>query len=280
MIKLDKRKDEIPMLKNEKGQAVAPQTVTMTKKDFEDQGNTRVYWLGGGGAMINDHGTVIMIDPLLEGFDMSLLIDMPIDVKDVPHVDAILVSHVDNDHYSRPTCRDLKDVCKEYHSSYYVASLMKEECGLDGIGHDIGDHLQINDIDVELTPADHAWQNQVAKYNYRIWEDREYCGFYVKTPTKKIWYVGDSKLLNCQLHMDPPDVMFFDFADNPVHIGLENAYKLANTYPNTKLVLIHWGSVDAPEASAFNGNPQDILDNVVNPERVVILAPGEEYVVD
>lgn len=64
------------------------------------------------------------------------------------------------------------------------------------------------------------------------------------------------------------------------HIGLENAYKLANTYPNTKLVLIHWGSVDAPEASAFNGNPQDILDNVVNPERVVILAPGEEYVVD
>ena len=41
-------------------------------------------------------------------------------------MDAILVSHVDNDHYSRPTCRDLKDVCKEYHSSYYVASLMKE----------------------------------------------------------------------------------------------------------------------------------------------------------
>ena len=138
------------MLKNEKGQAVAPKTVIMTKKDFEDQGNTRVYWLGGGGAMINDHGTVIMIDPLLEGFDMPLLIDMPIDLKDVPHVDAILVSHVDNDHYSRPTCRDLKDICKEYHTSYYVASLMKEECGLDGIGHDIGDHIQINDIDVEL----------------------------------------------------------------------------------------------------------------------------------
>ena len=73
------------MLKNEKGQAVAPKTVIMTKKDFEDQGNTRVYWLGGGGAMINDRGTVIMIDPLLEGFDMPLLIDMPIDVKDVPH---------------------------------------------------------------------------------------------------------------------------------------------------------------------------------------------------
>lgn len=31
------------MFKNEKGQAVAPKTVKMTKKDFEDQGNTRVY---------------------------------------------------------------------------------------------------------------------------------------------------------------------------------------------------------------------------------------------
>lgn len=77
--------------------------------------------------------------------------------------------------------------------------------------------------------------------------------------------------------MDPPDIMLFDFADNPVHIGLENVYKLANTYPYAKLILVHWSCVDAPEASAFNGNPQDIIDSVVNPERVVILSPGEEY---
>lgn len=31
------------MLKNEKGQAVAPKTVTMTKKDFEDQGTPPVF---------------------------------------------------------------------------------------------------------------------------------------------------------------------------------------------------------------------------------------------
>ncbi len=58
-----------------------------------------------------------------------------------------------------------------------------------------------------------------------------------KNTNKKDLVCGDSKSLNCQLHMDPPDVMFFDFADNPVDIGLENAYKLANTYPNTKLVF-------------------------------------------
>ena len=33
MIKLDKRKDEVSMLKNEKGQAVAPKTVTKIKEN-------------------------------------------------------------------------------------------------------------------------------------------------------------------------------------------------------------------------------------------------------
>lgn len=265
------------MFKNEKGQAVAKKSIRMSAKDFEKKDGTSVYWLGGGGAMINSYGTIIMIDPVLEGFDMPLLIDMPIAPEDVPRVDAVFVSHVDNDHYSRPTCRDLKNVCTAYHSSFYVASLMKEECDIDGIGHDIGEHVRVGEVEVLFTPADHAWQNQVEKYNYRIWEDREYCGFYMKTKDAKIWYVGDSRLLEAQLHMDPPDVMFFDFADNSVHIGLQDAYRLANAYPNARLVLIHWGTVDAPEATAFNGDPQDILDNVLNPERVLILAPGEEY---
>lgn len=262
---------------NEKGQAVAAQTIKMTAEDFEKKEGTSVYWLGGGGAMINSRGTVLMIDPLLEDFDMPLLIDMPIDPKDVPKVDAVLVSHVDNDHYSRPTCRDLKPVCKEYHTSFYVASLMKKECGIDGVGHDIGDHIQVEDIDIEMTPADHAWQNEIEKYNYRVWEDREYCGFYIRTKDAAIWYVGDSRLLESQLHMDAPDVIFLDFSDSSAHIGLENAYRLANAYPDAKLVLIHWGTVDAPDFDAFNGNPQDIIENVVNPGRVIVLAPGEEY---
>ena len=77
--------------------------------------------------------------------------------------------------------------------------------------------------------------------------------------------------------MDPPDVILFDFSDNFAHIGLENSYKLAAAYPNAKLVLIHWGTVDAPDDTPFNGNPQNVFDNVVNPERVIVLAPGQEY---
>lgn len=77
--------------------------------------------------------------------------------------------------------------------------------------------------------------------------------------------------------MPAPDVILFDFADNDWHITLKGAIQLANTYPNSDLICIHWGCVDAPDMTPFNGNPQNILDHVVNPNRVKILAPGEVY---
>ena len=37
-------------------------------------------------------------------------------------VDAVLVTHRENDHYSVPTCRQLKPIIREFHSKQSVAS--------------------------------------------------------------------------------------------------------------------------------------------------------------
>lgn len=74
--------------------------------------------------------------------------------------------------------------------------------------------------------------------------------------------------------MPAPDVILFDFSDNDWHIGLEGAVRLANTYPQAQLLCIHWGTVDAPDFTPFNANPQMLLDRVENPERVLALAAG------
>ena len=66
---------------------------------------TTIRWTGNAGFFVNSRGTTFMIDPLLQGFDMPILIDMPIRPKDVPRLDAVLVTHSDNDHYSVPTLR-------------------------------------------------------------------------------------------------------------------------------------------------------------------------------
>ena len=114
-------------------QAKAPDPIPFGKEAFSPQAGTTVRWLGGAGALVNCRGTNILIDPVLEGFDMPLLVESPLRVEDVPQVDAVLLTHSDNDHFSRDTCRDLAPVCGAYHAPRYVAGLC-QDMGLSGVG--------------------------------------------------------------------------------------------------------------------------------------------------
>lgn len=118
-------------------QAKAPDPIPFGREAFQEQPGTTVRWLGGAGALVNCRGTVLLIDPVLEGFDMPLLVESPVKVEDVPKADAVLLTHSDNDHFSRDTCRDLQPVCGAYHAPRYVAGLCRG-LGLNGVGHDIG----------------------------------------------------------------------------------------------------------------------------------------------
>lgn len=103
------------------------------------------------GYFINSRGTTMMVDPLLEGFDMPILIDFPIAPKDVPRLDAVLVTHADNDHYSVPTNRNLLPV-------------------------------HVGPVRVKLTPADHAYQNAYPGMSKRFFKNEDACGFWIGTP--------------------------------------------------------------------------------------------------
>ncbi len=264
------------IVKNNKGQALAPQSKHMDETVFQNSFTTDIYWLGSAGIMIHSHDTNIMIDPVLEGFDMPLLYEVPIHSHEVKELDGLLITHIDNDHFSRQTCMGLKDVCQKYYAPNYVADVMNEE-GYDTVKCDIHESFQVGDINVTTTPTRHNWQNGVKKWQYRYWEEKDYCGYWLATKDGTIWLPGDSKLMEEQLHMNQPDVILFDFADNDWHITFEGAVKLANTYSNSKLICIHWGSVDACDMTPFNGNPERLLDRVINPERIIVLAPGEKY---
>ena len=98
-------------------QARAPQTQPFGADAFEAANSTVLRWLGMAGFLINSGGTTVMVDPLLGGFDMPVMIEFPFAAGDVPKLDAVLVTHSDNDHYSVPTCRDLAGLTGEYHST-------------------------------------------------------------------------------------------------------------------------------------------------------------------
>ena len=81
-------------------QARAATTQRFGAEAFEAGNGTVLRWLGMAGFLINSRGTTVMVDPLLGGFDMPVLIEFPIASADVPRLDAVLVTHSDNDHYS------------------------------------------------------------------------------------------------------------------------------------------------------------------------------------
>lgn len=260
--------------KSEKGQAMPGPVQPILPKDFELTDRTELRWLGGGGIMLNCRGTVLMIDPVLEGFDMPLLFEPPITAPQVPRLDGVLITHIDNDHFSVPTCQHLMGVCETYHAPGYVAEVMREN-GLPGTRHGIGEKFAIGRVEATTTPAWHNWQNDSPDHQYREWKREDYCGYWLDTPDGTIWLPGDSRLLPEHLEMPAPDVILFDFSDNDWHIGLDGAVKLANAYPKAQLLCIHWGTVDAPDFSPFNANPEVLLDRVENPERVLAAAPGQ-----
>jgi len=78
--------------------------------------------------------------------------------------------------------------------------------------------------------------------------------------------------------MKAPEAILSDFSDCEWHFTFEGAVKIANAYPDAMLFLCHWGSVDSPDFSPFNGDPKKLYDAVVNPGRIKVLEPGESFV--
>ena len=275
--KAQSTKDSAAQKAPKKYQAIAPMTKPFGVEAFASSNKTTIRWLGMAGFLVNSRGTNFMIDPLLEGYDMKLALPFPITPKQVPQIDAILATHSDNDHYSVMTCRDLASVTKEFHSTVYVDSLMKND-GLHSFGHAIGDSFRFGNVITKLTPADHAWQNAYPRPGQRHFNPGDACGFWFETPDGSIWAPGDSKLMPEQLLMPVPDLILLDYSEDSVwHFGLEGSAKLLNAYPNTPVLLGHWGFVDAPDFAPFNGDPARLAKLVVNPKRIKVLAPGESY---
>ena len=138
---------------NEKGQAVPNKTVKMTQESFDDKQKTSLYWLGNAGCMINCHGTIIILDPMIVGFDMPLLFESPLDIQDVTHVDGYLISHIDNDHCSLDTIESLKEKTQMIYTPKYISTMLKNK-GYKSQMYNIGDTFDIGQVKVTLSEAD------------------------------------------------------------------------------------------------------------------------------
>ena len=233
------------------------------KEAFLKDEKTTIRWLGNAGFLINSRGTRVMIDPMLKEFDMPVLFDAPVATSDIPELDAVLITHSDNDHYSIPTCKDLSKVKNE---------------GWNSFGHAISDEFIVGNINIKVTPADHQWQNAYPGFAKRFFRKEDCAGFFMTTVDGTIWATGDSKLMPEHFDLTDPDLILFDISDSEWHFTIKGALQLAERYPDALLICSHWGTVDAPDFTPFNGDPEIIKAQIKNPNRLMVLSPGESFI--
>lgn len=271
-------------------QVKAKDTVMLSKEAFEDRGNTRLYWLGGAGFLLNVHGTILLVDPVLTTkpgerrceTGSPMLVDYPIDAHALPRVDLVLYTHSDADHLGPVTAPVLFR-----HNPLFIGTLDVREALERLLGKrprflagKADASFGVANVEVTLTPADHPWQLlDPGKYGKILGPD-DCCGFQIATPDGVMLFMGDTRLMQAHLSIEGVDVLALDVSRCTYHLGVAGATVMANTLKDALLVPYHYGTYDLPDAVAHNGDPDDVLQNVVRADaRVRRLAPGECLVI-
>ncbi|UCC69019.1 MAG: MBL fold metallo-hydrolase [Armatimonadota bacterium] len=250
---------------------------------------TAVWWLTNAGFLINARGTILMIDPAISvepdfpdrsETGLRLLVPLPIEAKDIPRLDAVLYTHGDDDHFARRTAETLSQTKALFVSPPPVAS----ELASMGVTGDrlraaaVDESFEVGKAKITPTPADHPWQLRDPERFGVPWKPEDCCGYVIDTPDGRIWCPGDTRLMDHHVQMKGVDLLLLDISRSEYHLGVDNAARLANILDVPHIIPYHWGTYDAPDHPAYNGDPAEVAANIKGAEnRFHLLAPGERF---
>ncbi|NND06711.1 MAG: hypothetical protein HKN87_10055 [Saprospiraceae bacterium] len=230
---------------------------TMAEQEIKDYtGPTRIYWFGHSAFLMQIDGMNIMIDPMLgevpaphtwlgtERFNELL----PLDIDELPHLDAVLISHDHYDHLDYPTIMRLKDQVNRFYVPLGVAAHL-QAWGIDEskiMELDWWQSTELSYLSFTCTPAQHFSGRALSDRKRTLWSS-----WIIQSKSERIYFSGDSgysphfedigerygpfdlALLECgQYNILWPEVHMFP--EETVQAGLDLQAKL--------IMPIHWGA--------------------------------------
>lgn len=265
-------------------------SVQINQSDFESRDDTTVTWLGGSGFLINCSGTIILIDPLLsvkpEDPELSecglkLKIRLPLLAEQVAKADYVLYTHADIDHLGPITALTLAKLNPRFIGTYPVYYQLTQL----GVNPKrvsvcrVGEKIDVDGILVQITPADHPWQLQAIERGGRPYRMGECCGYILNTKDGRIFFPGDTRLMEEHLDIKDIDLLVLDVSKDEYHLNHVSAAVLANNLPNAYLFPTHYGTYYS-DKPAHIGEPGDVYPKISNAnQRGLLLSPGEPFVV-
>lgn len=251
----------------------------------------RFVWLGHSSVLVELNGKRILIDPVFSErasfFSWAgpkRFQPAPIQAKDLPNLDAVLISHDHYDHLDKPTIVAISAKTASFHVPHGVAALLENWGVTKSKIHEYAwwDEHEVDGITIAATPARHFSGRGLFDRNRTLW-----CSWVVSRNGKKVFHSGDTgmtaQFTEIGKKYGPFDIAFIKMAaynENwpDIHLNPEEAVAANRDIGGKLLVPIHWATFDLSLHSWYE--PIERLIKAAEQDHARVITPKMGEIVD
>jgi L-ascorbate metabolism protein UlaG (beta-lactamase superfamily) len=218
----------------------------------------RVTWLGHSTVLLEIGGLRFLTDPVWgPRASPSRLVGpkrfqpVPIKLAELPHIDAILLSHDHYDHLDYPTVRALAKVGVPFITSLGVGAHLEAFGVAPELIHELDwwESFELNGVRVTAAPSQHFSGRGLKDRNSTLWSS-----LVVRSDKHAVFFSGDTGLTEqfktIAERLGPFDVIMLEVgAHHPawgdIHLGPHNAlqaFDWLNAGKQALMLPVHWGT--------------------------------------
>ena len=169
--------------------------VDLSHVNNQDSDQLNVTWLGHSSLMINIDGHKILTDPV---FEKRISVfgptrfngDVPLDIQQIPQIDAVIISHDHHDHLNKYSVQRLMDRSNKFIVPLAVGTRLIDWGVPPGkiVELDWWQEYRLDqNLMIAATPAQHFSGRGITDRNKTLW-----ASWVIKTPSHNLFFSGDS----------------------------------------------------------------------------------------
>ena len=250
-----------------------------------------VIWVGHSTFLIKKSGVTILTDPIfseraspLKNFGPKRLIPPALQIKDIPKIDFVTISH---NHYDHLDTRSLKEISVLHSDAIFLVpsgdlKLLKKNKIDNVYEFDWWESFKVKNFEFTFTPVQHWSKRALFDRNKSLWG-----GWYIKHDDYSMYHAGDTgysdDFVETRLRLGAPKYAFIpigaydpEWFMSDSHVNPEEAVKIMLDLKAEKGFGMHWATFTLTDEDTIE--PKIRLKNAtsnLNNLDFISLVPGD-----
>ncbi|HSD56299.1 MAG TPA: MBL fold metallo-hydrolase [Candidatus Saccharimonadales bacterium] len=224
-------------------------------KAFLAASKPQLAWLGHSASLIRMHGKTLLLDPMLSKAASPFqfagpkrFAKSPIATEDLPHIDAVLISHDHYDHLDHTTIKKLRDKTDTFYVPLGIAAHLRR-WGVKKsqiVELDWWDTAKLGDITLACTPARHFSGRGLDDRFKTLW-----CSWVIESKSGRLFFSGDTgygpHFKQIGKKYGPFDLTLLECGQYDrrwpnIHMEPEQTFAAHQDLRGKRLMPLHWGA--------------------------------------